>query len=150
MKFAIALLCAGVLLTAGCSSSDDSAGDSSSSSTTASTAASGSGTTASAAGETYDVTGDTTIQATVGETFTISLEANKTTGYNWSEKIEGDAITSDGGTYEAPGEAMPGKGGRQLYTYTAASAGTATIELTYSQVGSGDVGQQYTVTVEVS
>ena len=100
-------------------------------------------------GTVYDVTGDETIQTTVGETFTIALEANSTTGYTWSEQIAGDAVTSDGGEYIAPENAMPGAGGQQRYTYTAVAAGTSTITLTYTQVG-GEVGKTYTVTVEVS
>ena len=98
----------------------------------------------------HDIDGDTTLQADTGSTFTLSLEANPTTGYNWTETVDGDAVRSEGGEYVPPDEAVPGRGGHQLYTYEAVEAGTATIELTYSQAGSGDVGEQYTVTVEVS
>lgn len=100
-------------------------------------------------GVVYEIDADTTIEAGAGSTFTLSLEANPTTGFNWAETVDGSAVRSEGGEYEAPGEAAPGRGGRQIYTYEAVEAGTATIELTYSQVGSGDVGQRYTVSVEV-
>jgi predicted secreted protein len=101
-------------------------------------------------GTLHEIDADTTIEAAEGSTFTLSLEANATTGYNWAESVDGTAVRSEGGEYEAPGDAVPGRGGRQLYTYEAVEAGAATIELTYTQVGSGDIGQAYTVTVDVS
>lgn len=100
--------------------------------------------------EVVEVSGDTTVEATVGETVTLSLEANETTGYRWSESVEGAAVRSRGGEYQAPRGGAAGAGGTQLYTYEAVEAGTATVTLTYSQAGSGDVGQTYIVTFDVS
>ena len=148
MKLLVSLTCV-VLLVAGCSS-DDGGGASDDATATSSARTASTAGDAGGSGEVFEVDGDTTVQVAAGSTFTLSLEANATTGYRWAERVDGVAVRSDGGEYLAPGEGMPGQGGTQEYRYEAVAAGTATIELTYSQAGSGEVGQQYVVTVEVS
>ena len=147
MKTLLAAALAATLLLAGCSSDDDdstSTGADSGSSTADTSSTSDGGD-----GEVHEITGDTTITAEAGSSFTLSLEANATTGYQWSQSVDGDAVTKTGEQYVAPDTDRVGAGGTQEYTYDAESAGTATISLTYAQVGSGDVGEAYTVTVEV-
>lgn len=101
-------------------------------------------------GQRYPVTGNQTISVASGSTFQLALEANKTTGYDWSQTVSGSSVTYVSGAYEAPTTDRDGAGGTQVFTYKAVQPGTSTISLTYSQVGSGDVGQQYTVTVDVT
>ena len=152
-KTLVALVAVASLALASCSSDDDSSsdGDQKTDGTTAQVETSGTSVDAPTGGEVYEISGDTTIDVEAGSTFTLALEANATTGYQWSQEVDGAAVKKTGDAYLAPGDpGVVGQGGTQEYTYEAVAAGTATISLTYAQVGSGDVGQQYTVTVEVS
>lgn len=148
MKTLLALTCAVLLALSGCSSDGDD-GEASAPDGAAQGSATPQGTDGGG-DEVFEITGDETIQVDEGSSFTLSLEANATTGYRWSERVEGDAVRSAGGEYAAPTEGRVGQGGTQHFDYDAVMAGTSTISLTYAQAGSEDVGQQYTVTVEVS
>lgn len=153
MRTALALVAAAALLLVGCSSDDDDGGASDGPDRSAEMSTSGTSITASTsgAGEVIEVSGDTDVAVAVGDTFTLALEANATTGYRWSAQVEGDAVRAAGDEYLAPGDpGVVGQGGTQELTFEAVAAGSATISLTYAQVGSGDVGEAYTVSVTAS
>jgi predicted secreted protein len=72
---------------------------------------------------------DTSISAKAGDTFTIKLEENPTTGYQWSYAISDESIVAlDKDEYVADdksGELM-GSGGTRVLTFKALAAGSAT------------------------
>ena len=73
------------------------------------------------------------VELAVGESATLELEANPTTGYQWEPSAEPDAavirIVSD--TYVAPDSAAMGAGGTQRIVIEGVAAGTTTLELRY-------------------
>jgi predicted secreted protein len=68
-----------------------------------------------------------------GERFSITLEANPTTGYAWS--LDGDpdpkVVRPLGSSFERPAGAAVGAGGRDVWTFDAVGRGTTTITLVY-------------------
>lgn len=66
-----------------------------------------------------------------GESFTVSLTGNPTTGYSW-EVAELDAAVLETGepVYEVGSDLM-GAGGTYTWTFTAVAAGEAQLELVY-------------------
>lgn len=151
-RILLALGLSATLLLGACSN------DSGTSTTTTTSAAAGGGSTTSTritgsstpSSERFTVDGDETLTVAAGTTFEIALDANMTTGYRWTAAVTGSSVRETGSDYEAPDTDRDGAGGTQVFTFQAESAGTSTIELTYAQEGSDDVGEQYTVTVDVS
>jgi inhibitor of cysteine peptidase len=82
------------------------------------------------------VTGDT-FETTVGKAFTIALDANATTGYNWSQTV-GDktVVTFVGNAYETEvhDPQVVGGGGTDTFTFKAVGKGTTTITLAYARL----------------
>lgn len=68
-----------------------------------------------------------------GDSFTIRIAANHTTGYQWRLAGAPDAkvVTCTGSTYEAPPDSVPGKGGTEVWSFKATGKGSATIRLDY-------------------
>ncbi len=76
--------------------------------------------------------GESPIAVAAGTTFSIELESNPTTGYEWVVQVSDSAVVTAGAsTYLPPADVKPGAGGYQRIAFTAASAGTATITLEY-------------------
>ncbi|MCX6165875.1 MAG: protease inhibitor I42 family protein [Ignavibacteriae bacterium] len=78
-------------------------------------------------------TTDSTIIVNKGDSFSIVLESNKTTGYSWQLGSNSDSnivhfLSSD---YNAPSTDMPGQGGKEVWTFKTESPGTVTIILQY-------------------
>ncbi len=73
------------------------------------------------------------IATTVGDTFTITLPSNRTTGYQWrlANSPSTEILRSTGSTYDAPTEGIPGQGGTEVWSFHAVGKGTATIVLEY-------------------
>ena len=79
---------------------------------------------------------DTDIAAKAGEAFTIKLEENPTTGYQWSVSIsDGSVLSLDKDEYVADDQSgeMVGSGGVRVLTFKALEAGTATIDMVYER-----------------
>jgi inhibitor of cysteine peptidase len=79
---------------------------------------------------------DTSISVRSGESFTIRLEANPTTGYEWSATIGDEAVLSlEKSDYAADETAsgMTGSGGVQSFTFKALKSGDTTVELVYQR-----------------
>jgi predicted secreted protein len=103
-----------------------------------------------AASLTYDQCGDIVgidSDGTVGMT----LDSNATTGYSWKVITAPDATltaeTDNGHYLPPPADAPPGAGGAQHFGWTATAAGSAGVELAYTQVGSHTAGQTCTLSV---
>lgn len=76
--------------------------------------------------------GESPITVAAGATFSIELESNPTTGYEWVVQVSNSAVVTAGAsTYLPPADVKPGAGGYQRIAFTAVSAGTATITLEY-------------------
>jgi inhibitor of cysteine peptidase len=76
---------------------------------------------------------DAPITASVGDQFVVALAANVTTGYSWQLDDPGDTnvVQVVGSEYVAPGQQMPGAGGKECWTFQAAAPGTTTLGLSY-------------------
>jgi inhibitor of cysteine peptidase len=81
------------------------------------------------------VTGDT-FETTIGKTFTIALDANATTGYNWSQTTKDTnvvAYVDNEYVAEARDPQVVGGGGTDTFTFKAVGKGTTTITLAYAR-----------------
>lgn len=98
------------------------------------------------------VTGDT-FETTIGKTFTIALDANATTGYNWSQTTKNTnvvAYVDNAYVAEARDPQVVGGGGTDTFTFKAVGEGTTTITLAYARPWeSVPPAQTRTITVTV-
>lgn len=144
---AIALVGPLVLSAAACSSDSEGekAGDgtSTTSSTTSTTGAADDGVVVTASGP---------ITLAVGETATIRLEANPTTGYQWEPSAAPDdaviRVVSD--TYEAADSNVVGSGGTQEVVIEGTGAGTTTLEMRYVRPWEDGVAPAETATFDIT
>jgi inhibitor of cysteine peptidase len=79
-----------------------------------------------------------TIRLPRGETLTLRLESNGTTGYQWEVAALPRNLKRVGDTYEALGQgrgrsAVAGAGGVQILTFKRAATGRGTLRLVYRQ-----------------
>ena len=98
------------------------------------------------------VTGDT-FKTTVGKTFTIALDANATTGYNWSQTTKDTnvvAYVDNAYTATAANPQIIGGSGAVTFTFKAVGKGTTTISFAYARPWeSVPAAQTRTITVTV-
>ncbi len=76
-----------------------------------------------------------TIAASVGEEFTIALDSNPTTGYNWEETHDASMLSLVEDKY-APDEkakGLVGAGGTQYYRFKALNKGDTEVTLVYKR-----------------
>lgn len=77
------------------------------------------------------------VSVAAGTTFTIVVDANPTTGYEWTLTDSGDpdVVTPEGSVYEQePGsEDRAGAGGTETWVFRAESAGSTILTLTYAR-----------------
>lgn len=99
------------------------------------------------------VIGDT-FETTVGKTFTIALDANATTGYNWSQTIKDTnvvAYVDNAYVAAATGPQVVGGSGIDTFTFKAVGKGTTTITLNYARPWeSVPPAQTRTITITVN
>jgi len=77
---------------------------------------------------------DTDISVLSGQTFTIKLDENPTTGYAWVSSVSDETIVkeqSSGYEPSAAGTQIVGSGGTRSFIYKAQKAGVATITFVY-------------------
>ncbi len=74
----------------------------------------------------------TDITVKQGERFTIALDGNRTTGYQWqlAQPLDTAIVTLIGSSYQPAGN-VPGAGGREVLTFQTQGKGSATIDLEY-------------------
>ena len=76
-----------------------------------------------------------------GDTFTVILCSNATTGFKWTETpqiSDTDVLMQISHKFEPPeNTGMVGAAGKETWTYKALKAGTATTQMTYSQPWGG-------------
>lgn len=74
------------------------------------------------------------IAVAVGNDFLIALPSNPTTGFSWSARVSGSAVSSEGSAYQAhPSGGAMGAGGQQIFSLEAERAGSATVTFTYAR-----------------
>jgi inhibitor of cysteine peptidase len=74
------------------------------------------------------------ITMTAGDTLTITLESNATTGFSWNENTNiGDVtvIQQTDHKYQPPAVAIPGAGGNEIWKLKALKSGSSTISMEY-------------------
>lgn len=94
------------------------------------------------------------IAVAAGATFSITLDANPSTGYQWAllEPLDAAVIELIGSEYQRPASTMPGAGGAEIWTFRAIRGGTARITLRYGRPWERDAPpletRAYRVTVQ--
>lgn len=71
--------------------------------------------------------------AATGRTFTVTLDANRSTGFQWelAKPLDEDVVRLAGTAYEQAPGAAPGAGGKEIWTFDAVAPGWTKIELSY-------------------
>ena len=89
----------------------------------------------------------------LGETFTVELHENPTTGYHWEvEKDHSSIVTFRESRYIRDTDSMVGSGGLRVFTFEAVKPGTVHLTLTQQRPGQATVSssERYSVTVSVA
>ncbi len=79
--------------------------------------------------------GASTLEVELGSTFTLEVDANPTTGYQWSlaTPLNAGIVSLIGKEYVAPDTDLVGAGGKEIWTFRAVGNGAEVISLAYSQ-----------------
>ncbi len=92
-----------------------------------------------------------TVDLKTGETFTVSLEGNPTTGYSWEiTEIEAEVIELTGEPDYDSDSKLIGSGGMFKFTFKAAAAGTSRVKLVYHRPWEEDVAPLYEFEIMVN
>ena len=76
------------------------------------------------------------VSLSVGDTLTVSLGSNVSTGYQWAEKMlisDPKVMTQIGHRAVAPDRAQPGASGSEVWTLQAKAPGNTTVSTTYGR-----------------
>jgi len=75
------------------------------------------------------------VEVAAGGSLTVTLESNPTTGFEWELASNTDEAVLElvGSKYEAPEGAVPGAGGKEVWTFKALKKGNSTISMEYSR-----------------
>ena len=90
------------------------------------------------------------IKVAQGGEFTIALEANPTTGYDWEYASPCSWIQLLDKSYQPNTPGLMGGGGTDIFRFEAQGKGTAQITFTYKRSWEPTYSEQKTFTVEVS
>lgn len=92
-----------------------------------------------------------TIEARVGEEFTIALDANPSTGYTWQADFDQGLVRLKASEFRqaAAKPGMVGVGGEQRFTFVALKAGSARITFVYKRPWEEGVAQRKVFTVHI-
>jgi Predicted secreted protein len=97
-----------------------------------------------------DMSGQT-VTVKKGETFSIKLSGNPTTGYGWKlADFDANVLKQEGDPVYRPDSLLTGSGGMYTYKFTAQGAGTTTLNFSYARSWeSNPPYKTFTLTVEV-
>ena len=91
------------------------------------------------------------INTTVNQEFTIALDSNPTTGYNWEASYDENMLSLEKEEYnpdtKAPG--LVGAGGTQYYQFQALKVGETEITVTYKRPWEPGYDEQKVFTVDI-
>lgn len=92
------------------------------------------------------------IELKVNDKLTVSLGSNPTTGYTWGEAAISDpaVIAQNSRNFIEPQSGTVGAPGKDVWTFTAKKAGTATIKMSYSRPWEGGEKDTWTLTIIVT
>ena len=94
------------------------------------------------------------LRLSVGDTLTVELKSNPTTGFRWMVPEEGakDVLKLNSDEFFAPGTDLCGAPGRQKLSFTAASPGETELRIVYIRPWKKDAppAQKFTVKVVVA
>ncbi len=93
------------------------------------------------------------VEIAVGGSLVVHLESNPTTGFKWelSEITDQTVLKQDGEPeFVPPDEAIPGAGGKEIWTFDALKAGKTTVSLEYSRPWEGGEKGEWTYTLTVT
>jgi inhibitor of cysteine peptidase len=81
------------------------------------------------------------LEVPLNSQFTLTLDANPSTGYQWqlSESLDEDVLKLEGKEYSSPATDVLGAGGKETWTFSAVGQGTAGISLEYARPWEEDV-----------
>ena len=77
------------------------------------------------------------IQAKVGEEFSIELESNPTTGYQWQEDVDNRKLRLTDRKFDSSAKTI-GASGKEILTFKTLEEGTSTIRLNYKRAWESD------------
>jgi inhibitor of cysteine peptidase len=100
--------------------------------------------------KTNDMTKSLEVKA--GDTFTVTLCSNATTGYQWTENaVIGDKTIVEQTKHEfvAPDSDLMGAPGNEVWTFKALKAGTTTVAMDYSRDWEGGEKGEWTFKLNV-
>ncbi len=89
------------------------------------------------------------IEATVGDTFTIVLESNPSTGYEWAIDVPAGSVRVAGSTFEAPPSDLVGAAGHQIFQLQAVAPDVVDLRFVYRRPWEPDVEPVHTRTFTV-
>jgi inhibitor of cysteine peptidase len=75
---------------------------------------------------------DKEIVASVGETFSIELDGNATTGYEWEPQLSDDTLRLVERRYQPAGTGV-GAGGKEIFTFETVKSGRASVSFEYKR-----------------
>jgi inhibitor of cysteine peptidase len=76
------------------------------------------------------------INVSNGSVLTVTLDSNPTTGYSWTENAtmsRPGVVQQSGHEYLLPSQAIPGRGGQEVWTFKAVAPGTAVVSMEYKR-----------------
>lgn len=73
------------------------------------------------------------IETTVGQTFSVTLDSNPTTGYKWqlAKPLDEGILKLVGSEYKKPATKLVGAGGKEIWVFKATAKGRTSIRLKY-------------------
>ena len=95
---------------------------------------------------------DRKLKVTIGDSFTVTLCSNPTTGFEWEEAVISDSsvLIETGREFQAPGAgASEGAAGKEVWTFEAVKRGTSTVSMAYSRPWEGGEKGVWTFTLAV-
>jgi inhibitor of cysteine peptidase len=91
-----------------------------------------------------------TIRVKAAEEFTISLQANPSTGYEWQYTGLSEQIQPLSTTYEASTPVLTGSGGTDFFRFKASGTGEVVLHFVYKRSWETTTGDEKDFTVDVS
>jgi inhibitor of cysteine peptidase len=81
-----------------------------------------------------------TLQLAAGTVVRVTLASNPSTGYSWVLKtLDAKVVEQTAQKFVPPENQIPGKGGQEVWTFTAKAAGTTPLRLEYRRPWEKDV-----------
>ncbi|MFF5184109.1 protease inhibitor I42 family protein [Streptomyces sp. NPDC000345] len=89
------------------------------------------------------------VHVSLGDEIVVQLPENATTGYLWSVQRVDGALQVTGDAYEAPGQPLPGAGGKRLVRIRPTAVGEASVGLVLKRPWEDHVEDRVSVRVSV-